>query len=315
VTAADRPVLSVILTVVDGAEALRRCLGALLVQQTAPAMEILVPFDSSVPSVASIVAETTRDRQDALVRCLDLGHIASTRRSAHSSAAQHELVDRRRAAGLAAAQGNLIAIVEDRGVPRPDWASTACRLHREHPGQVIGGAIENGRDTTLSWAVYLCDFARYQRPFAAGPRRYVSDVNVVYKRQAIEDTREIWRARFHEPWVHAALERNGQTLFLSPDLVVDQVRDDLGLGGLIRERLAWGRLFGALRARHASRLRRLAWVVSSPVVPAVLLARILRGRRAKPPAAGRMLTVVPATILLLAAWAAGEAMGSVSADP
>ncbi|MGE5834625.1 MAG: hypothetical protein ACM4AI_09120 [Acidobacteriota bacterium] len=308
--------LSVVLTVVDGGDALRRCLRALLSQQNAPSMEILVPYDSTVPAVASIVADVSRDAaaSSAIVRTLDLGRL-ETRRDRESAGGQHELIDRRRSAGLAAARGEIVAIVEDRGVPRADWAAAAVGLHDRHSNGAIGGAVENGRDAMLNWAVYLCDFARYQPPFAAGSRRYVSDVNVAYKRRALEQTRDIWRDRFHEPWVHSALERSGETLFLSPDLVVHQVRDGLSLASLLRERIAWGRLFGALRARHAPLRRRLTWVALSPAVPAVLFARILRGRGSKPPAAGRLLLLTPITLLLLSAWAAGEAMGSISADP
>jgi hypothetical protein len=307
------PLLSVVLTVVDGGEALRRCLRALLTQTGAPAMEILVPYDSTAAAVAAILDEARREGAPT-VRGMDLGHI-HTERSPLSAGGQHELIDRRRSAGLAAARGELVGILEDRGVPRPDWAATAWRLHRELRHQVIGGAIENGREGVLSWAVYLCDFGRYQRPFSAGPRPYVSDVNVVYKRRALEQTREIWRERYHEPLVHGALESGGEALFLSPDLVVDQMRDRLGVTGLVRERIAWGRLFGALRARDATLAKRIGLIVLSPIVPGVLFLRLARDqsrRRGSPP---RLARVAPAAFLLMCAWAFGEAVGSLRGTP
>jgi hypothetical protein len=304
--------LTVVVTVVDGGRALDRCLGALLAQDDAPDMEILIPFDDTRPDVPTIVDGLARGRDD--VRPLDLGRLP-TRHDPSSPAGQHELIDRRRAKGLAAARGEIVAIVEDRGVPRRDWASAIVRHHGNLPNLVIGGAVENGRDATLNWAVYLCDFGRYQLPFAQGPRPMVSDVNVAYKRRALELTREIWRERFHEPWVHRALERRGEILLASPDIVVDQVRDDLGLGELVRERMAWGRLFGALRASGATPARRLLRVAASPLVPAVMFARILRDRLGKPPGPGRFLAIAPATVLLLAAWAAGEAAGAIQAEP
>jgi hypothetical protein len=304
--------LSVVLTVVDGGEALRRCLQALLSQEHAPAMEILIPYDSTVAAVPSIVDEVRQKGHE--IRALDLGRLETTR-PPRSHAGQHELIDRRRTAGLTASRGGIVAILEDRGVPRPDWAATAIRLHSEVPHEVIGGAIENGRAGTLNWAVYFCDFGRYQRPFTAGPRRYISDVNVVYKRRALERTREIWKTRYHEPLVHWALERNGVSLFLSPDLVVDQIRDDLSLVSLLDERLAWGRLFGSLRARDSSVSKRLVLVVSSPLLPLVLFLRIVKEQLAKCTALGRLVWAIPAMVLLLTAWAIGEAAGTLTGRP
>jgi hypothetical protein len=305
------PLLSVVVAVVDGGETLRRCLTALVEQQEAPSMEILVPCDATVQSAATIVADVAARasaRGVAHLKVLDLGRLTTDRPSS-GPRGQHELIDRRRSAGLAAAAGELVALVEDRGVPRSDWAATIVRLHGSLQYPAIGGAVENGRDRLLNWAVYFCDFGRYQRPFTAGPRRYLSDVNVSYKRRALDATRAIWSNRYHEPLVHWELERQGAVLYASPDIVVDQLRDNLTVAGLLVERLAWGRLFGALRARRITPARRLLFVGLSPLVPALLFFRVLRDQSAKGMVLRRALAVSPALLLLLSAWAAGEAIG------
>ena len=275
-------------------------------------MEILVPYDVTVKAVARIVRDAQRPGGPP-IRGLNLGRLV-TRRSARTAAGQHELIDRRRSAGLLAARGALVGILEDRGVPRADWAATAVQLHRELPHQVIGGAVENGREHTLNWAVYFCDFGRYQRPFEPGPRRYVSDVNVVYKRHALEQTRDIWRVSYHEPLVHWALERAGATLYVSPELVVDQMRDGLRIGALLRERVAWGRLFGALRVRDASVARRLGLAIASPLVPGVLFLRLLRDQIMRRVSLPQLARAVPVTLALMAAVGLGELIGVVSGD-
>jgi hypothetical protein len=232
-----------------------------------------------------------------------------TDRSPASAGGQHELFDRRRAAGLSAASGDLVAIVEDRGVPEPRWAETVIRLHQQLPHGVIGGAIENGRDRLLNWAVYFCDFGRYPRPFDAGPRAYVSDVNVSYKRTALVRTEALWRERYHEPIVHGALTRAGDTLFLSPALVVTQMRERLSLPALVSERLAWGRLFAATRVRDSTVTRRLVLAMLSPLLPLVLFTRLLRQQLAKKQPVTRLLAVAPVLLLLLTAWSMGETIG------
>ena len=271
-------------------------------------MDVIVPFDSTIESVALLTPAFPA------IRFINTGPLLS-RRPPMTAGGQHELIDRRRAIGLAAARGDLVGIVEDRGVPRQDWAATALRLHQALPNLAIGGAVENGRDHWLNWAVYWCDFGRYQLPFERGPRHYLTDVNVVYKRQALEQTRAIWREKYHEPLVHWALEGAGETLLLTPELVVDQMRDALTVPALLQERFAWGRLFGSLRVHGSSPIRRIGLTVMAPLLPAVLFWRMLRDQVRKGAPPGRLIRVAPAALILLSVWAAGEALGYATGKP
>src|SRR5215208_7078445 len=300
--------LSVVVTVVDGGAALPRCLTALTSQVHGPSMDVIVPYDSTIESVALLTPAFPA------IRFIHTGPLVS-QRPPMTAGGQHELIDRRRAVGLAAARGEFVGIVEDRGVPRQDWAATALRLHRELPNLAIGGAVENGRDHWLNWAVFWCDFGRYQLPFEREPRHYLTDVNVVYKRQALERTRDIWHEKYHEPLVHWALERAGETLLLTPELVVDQMRDGLTVTGLLEERLAWGRLFGSLRVHESSAVRRFGLTVMAPLLPAVLFWRMIRDQIRKGAPPGRLFQVGPAALILLSAWAAGEALGYATGKP
>jgi glycosyl transferase family 2 len=294
--------LSVVVTIVDGGAALSRCLAALANQETPPPLEVIIPYDDSVAGIPAIAQRFTA------FTFLDLKTL-HTSEPKTGPAGQHELYDQRRAAGLGAAQGDLVAIVEDRGVPRANWAATAVKLHARLPYPAIGGAIENGRDRILNWAVYFCDFGRYQTPFAPGARDYVSDVNVCYKRAAIVQTGPLWRTRYHEPLVHRALVDAGGVLFLAPELVVDEIRDDLHLGALIQERVAWGRLFATLRVADISGWRRAVLAVLSPLLPALLFVRLARDRAVRRRSRSRFIAASPLVLVLLCAWCLGEAVG------
>jgi hypothetical protein len=294
--------LSVVVTIVDGGDALVRCLDALVAQQSAPRLEVIVPWDDTLHDVGALAARFPDVAFPAL------GHL-DTMHPTSGPAGQHELFDMRRAAGLALATGDLVAIVEDRGVPRADWAATAARLHAELPHAVIGGGVVNGRDRVLNWAVYFCDFGRYQPPFEPGPREYVTDVNLCYKRAALTLTAELWRRRYHEPLVHWALMRAGETLYLTPTLVVVQMRDGLSIASLLRERVAWGRLFAWTRVRDESPARGLARAALSPALPGILLARLLRQQLANRVTLSQFLLASPVVLLLLCAWSAGECLG------
>ncbi len=302
-TEAD-PLLSVIVTIVEGGEAVRRLLTALTTQVDGPPMEILVPYDTSAAPHVALSAEFPT------VRFMPLGVVA-TEQPITSAGGEHELFDRRRAAGLAAATGDLIAIVEDRGAPRQDWARTAVRLHRALPHGVIGGAIDPLPTSLAGWAVHVCDFTRYTSPFDSGPRDWVSDVNVVYKRRALEQTRALWRERYQEPVVHWSLQQQGDTLYLSDELVVEHHRGWVPLGQLLHERYHWGRLFGAIRARHLGLGKRLLLGAAGPLIPFTVLLRHARAHAAKGNAV-RFLLASPMVLLYLVAWTLGEVSGMLS---
>lgn len=297
--------LSVVVTVVDGRGALERCLTALAQQEGKPDLEIIVPYDATVTGVPDLAARFPG------VNFLALGTVP-TEKPWDGPEGQHELFDRRRAAGLKAATGDLVAILEDRGVPRVTWARAMLALHERQQDLVIGGAIENGKDALLNRAVYACDFGRYQLPFEAGPREYVSDVNICYKRRALEETRELWQERYHETTVHWALMRAGHRLLLSPEPIVDQMREGLTLSRALQERIGWGRLFAFTRAREVSLGRRLLMAAVTPLLPAILFLRHLRVYLAKGHPALPFLAASPAIVLLLVAWSVGEFLGYVS---
>jgi hypothetical protein len=296
------------LTVVDGESATRACLAALASQEGAPSLEVLVPFDDSIPWVAGLAAEFPD------VRYVQMGAI-ETERPPTTPAGQHELFDRRRAAGLALATGELIAILEDRGIPDRDWAASADRLHRELPHAVIGGAVECGVDSGLAWAIYFCDFSRYQLPFDPGPRPYVTDVNICYKGDALRRVRSLWENRYHETTVNWHLTRSGETLYLATDCVVRQMRVDLDMSRVLQERYDWGRLFAYTRAKELGAARRLLYAAMSPLLPVVLFARHGRAQAKKRVHFGRFLRVAPLVAVLLATWSAGELIGYATGRP
>lgn len=300
--------LSVVVTIVDGPEAVRGCVAALTEQEGVPPLEIIVPYDDSVKAVEAMADDFPG------VRFLPLGAVG-TDRPIESPGGQHELYDRRRSVGLTATSGDIVCILEDRGIPEPGWAAEILRLHAELPYAVIGGAVECGENGSLHRAVYFCDYGRYQKPFEPGPREYVTDVNISYKRRALEKTRHLWKDRYHETTVHWELERMGETLYLTPEFVVWQHRGALRLPAVLKERFEWGRLFAYTRVRDIGGLRRWAYAALSPVLPLLLLGRHTRLQARKRVQFGRFLRVSPLVALLLAAWSLGEVVGYVTGRP
>jgi hypothetical protein len=301
---APRPkVLSVVVRIVGGASYLRQCLERLVPQVEGRPIEIIVPHDSTLAGIA----EVQRDFPE--VTFADMGQV-SIAEPAESDAGAHELYDRRAAMGLRLAQGGVLAMVEDTALPDADWCGQVLDAHRR-PYGIIGGAVEHNGRGALNWAVYFMDFGRYQLPLCEGPAACLTDVNVSYKRAVLEAVSDRWAECYNEATVHQALARQGVVLWMRPQIIVRQDRGPLSLSGLLRERFYWGRLFGCVRLEEAPSWQRLLYVLASPAIPFVRLARttgmVFRGGRNR----AQLLAVLPQMVVLTVAWSLGEVTGYV----
>lgn len=301
-----RPELSVVVTIVEGEPALSRCLEALAAQRDAPALEVLVPYDSTVPDVATLAARFPQ------FRFIDLGRLVGPGRRVDPFL-EHELFDRRRAAGLAAAQSGLLAMLEDRGAPRADWAREMIEAHAVRKVAAVGGGVVNQAPGALRRALFLCDYGRHAPPFPEGPAAYLTDINICYRREALESVRDLWRDRYQETEVNWALLERGETLWLSAGPVVLHERGPAPLGRILGERVQWGRVFGVQRGLRWPRPRTAAWAAAAVALPAILLVRQTRLLLSKGASAGEALPTIGALLTVLPAWSLGEAIGYLEA--
>jgi hypothetical protein len=293
--------LTIIVAVVGGKELVRRSLSALGSQLNFATAEVIVPYDSWSVDVGDLAEEFPQVR---FYFINDTGAASS----ATVTSRQHRLYDRRRAVGLSLARGRLIAMTEDYAVPAEDWCRQVCRAH-EQPYPVIGGAIENGVDEPLNWALYYCDFGRYGRPLVSGEASYVSDVNIAYKREALDAIREVWRSVYHETTVHWTLRSRGQSLFLDPRMVIYQHRPKITVFQALRERVEWGRIFAETRVAKCSSWLRIGYAAGTLALPSLLLVRVLRNMLRQHRTPRQVAQTLPLAAFLVAGTALGEFLG------
>lgn len=299
--------LSIVITVVSGKLALRRCLSALSPQARAFDAEIIVPYDKWSLDVGELKNEFPEVNFHLIT---NLGKAAKDDVSSH----QHRLYDRRRAVGLNLSRGHLVAMTEDHAVPAPDWVKQILAVHKQ-PFEVIGGAIDNAVDHPLNWALYYCDFGRYGNPLPESEADYVSDVNVTYKRAALESVRNLWAEAYQETIVHWALKNQGVSLRLDPRLTVYQHRPEIGFRRAFRERIEWGRVFAETRVAMASIWQRVFLAFMTPLLPPLLLRRLFKHARRQKRTAKQMAVILPVAAALLIGWACGEFAGYVRGAP
>jgi len=224
---------------------------------------------------------------------------------------QHRFYDVRRSGALKIARGRLISIIEDRGVPRPDWAAAITALHHGDGADyaAVGGAVENGADRIWNWAIFFCDFGRYQAPLSDEDPEYVTDTNICYRREALESVRHLWDDHYEEAAVNWALRRAGARLLLSDKPRTVQLRDPVGLRAMALERFHWGRVYGRMRGRETDSAGRLKYCLLMPALPPLLLVRHFRRQLDKGHHVGKFVMAIPAILFLLTFWAAGEFAG------
>jgi hypothetical protein len=105
------------------------------------------------------------------------------------------------------------------------------------------------------------------------------------------------------------MQREGETLILRSEPVVDQYRTGLRLGAMVRERVSWGRLFGYTRAREISSGKRLLLAALTPATVLLLYYRLVSGRIARGGIPRSFVTATPAILALLSGWCLGESVG------
>lgn len=301
---AKAPELSVMVTVVEGEPALSRCLEALTRQEGGPSMEVIIPYDDTVAEVGKLAEKFPQ------FIFMNLGKIAADDAPLNPFT-EHEYFDRRRSAGLAAAKGRLIAMLEDRGAPAPDWAKLMVEEADRTGAAVIGGAVVNVAPGTINKALFYCDYGRYSPPFEEKEAEYLTDINLCYSRKALEETRSVWGERYLEASVHWTLRDNGGLLLLSPKPTVLHERGKAPLSRIISERLHWGRIYGITRAARWTKGRALVAAAASVVLPLLLLVRHTKAMSEKGVKGGEIAKTVPGMMVVLPFWCLGEAMGYI----
>ena len=294
------PELSVVLAPVARGIHLPDALASLAAQEEPPALEIIVPVDASIDGTDALRT------QYPAVHFINVEGTADQGRSEDFGVA-HLAIDRRRAAALAAARAPVVAITDEWARPRADWCRELLRQH-EAPHAVIGGAISCARDRAINWALFFMDGGRYQNPLPEGPAIFVTDVNVSYKRAALEGS-DVWREEYHETRLHDELRQRGETLWLTPRLVVGVDRGEIPLGDALRERFAWSRLYAGRRSQEVSEGMRLALAAGSPLLSLVLLFRQVCTAWQRGAHRGALLRCLPVLALMDLVWSIGEATG------
>lgn len=272
------PALSVVVAVKDGERNLPAILAAV---PDRPDVELIVAVAGNLPTSLDGRARVVTAPADALV--------------------PHLWRD-----GILAARAPRVALTTGSFIPGKRWVETllTAPLDREAG---VGGVIANDPAAdAANWAVYFLRYNAFAPPRPGGMVAEVAADNALYDRAAILAEADLLARGFWEPGFHARFRAAGRSLRLDP--AIEVVHHGLApAADFVRARHAHGRHYG--RDRAGSRSKALAFLLASPLVPAVTLGRVVRRvgrhRRYRKP----LLRALPWLTVFALAWSVGEAHG------
>lgn len=214
-----------------------------------------------------------------------------------------------RLAGVRAATAPLIALTEDFCAPAEGWAEALLEAHGRVDASVLGGPIARRNGSAADWALTLAEYGRFFRREPEGEVSDLPSINAAYDADRLRRALPLDGEGLFEVQLHARLRARGDRFWRVPSAVMFD-ENERPLTSATRAQYYHGRLFGGARLQGRGPFPRLVRCALAPAVPAILLSRIAR----EAAAAGHMAEVLrslPVLSLLLGAWSAGEAIGSL----
>ena len=273
-------------------------------------------FATIAELVASLQAQTARDRIELVIatfsaRELELDEDALAGLAVRVVEVAPVSLAHARATSARAATAPYVFLGETHSYPDPGWAEAVLRAHADG-ADIVMPVLSNGNPpSVLGWASFLLAYSRSAAPARSKRIRTVPIHTASFRRELL--------AGYAQEKLTFA---DRLTLLPGEDRPVIQRTSAARLAHVnitepmpwVRERIDVGRLFALERSRAWPRGRRLGYVVCSPVIPVVYLARVFRELGARRFVELPLLTI-PAMVLGTLVWTYGEVLGYLTASP
>lgn len=214
--------------------------------------------------------------------------------------------------GIESAKGFAVALTTAQCLPSPDWV--AGLMSADLSNFVgVGGAIDlHPACGPAHRAIYFLRYLAFAPPQL---KREVSEIaadNAIYRRAEILEHHDLLKEGFWEPSFHRRFLQQRLRLQLDPGLSVTY-RGAEPAKAFPAHRHLHGRAYGRWRADQASTLMQIAMVLASPLIPIVLMLRILRRAWSHLQFRASLPSAFPWLLWFVLAWSAGEAGGYLAA--
>ncbi|MDQ5820869.1 MAG: glycosyltransferase family 2 protein [Actinomycetota bacterium] len=281
---------------------------------SAPRLSVVVASVNGLPYLDECLDALTRRCPEAEVIVADWTNEATRRHVEQRwpsvqllSFDEPKTVPELRAAGIGAAKGPYVALIEDHCLVRNGWAEGILARHGEGKA-VVGGAIRNAATERIrDWAAFFCEYSEHMDPVTPGPADSLPGMNVSYDQQAIRAMESLLREGRWETWLHEHLRRCGFVLHRDPELTIEHAKE-FGIREFVSQRYHYSRSYAGMRNAELG-ARRAFYLAGSPLLVPLAFARIVRNVLQRRRYRWRLAAASPLILVYTVVWAFGEAVG------
>jgi hypothetical protein len=285
-----------------------------------PRLSFIVPTNSyaTIADVAErLAAQSIAEEIEIVVVCPSASELDGYERvgAMRVTVVEHPLLPlgEARAAGVRAAAAPVVAIGETHAFPAPGWGEHLIAAH-EGPWAAVVPAITNANPEggAASWSSFLIDYGRW----AYGDRAHEIDdppsYNASFKKNHLMELGDDL-GRLLEPGneLPRQLRKRGHRSYYEPKARIEHL-NLTRRGDWLYERFLGGRLLGSARRAHWPAARTLLYVVGSPLIPVIGLARARHALAAAGRNGGLPAHTRAAVVLACVLFGAGELVGYVA---
>ncbi|HEX9563091.1 MAG TPA: glycosyltransferase [Gemmatimonadaceae bacterium] len=242
--------------VTDRHRTIRRVLDALCAQTARREMELVLV---APPGARAELAESVPD-EFAAVRIVELDSIRP--------------MSVARAAGVRAATAPIVFLGETHSFPHPDFVRVVLDAGSDIWDVLVPGLENENPENAISWSNFLMDYGSWHRRLPSGWVAFGPTWNVAYRRSVLMDlSSDLDRMLSHGDDLAVALRAAGRTTVYASGAVIGHANVSHTRRWFDQRYLA-GLLVGDSRRRRWSPGKRLLYIAASPLIPAVLIARM-----------------------------------------
>jgi hypothetical protein len=281
-------------------------------------------FETVRDVVRAVADQTIRDRIELVLVCPSEAELALEPEVSAGIGAVRVLeveslvpVTEACAAGILGASAPLVFVGETHSFPEPDCLERLLATHaRERYAAVMPLLVNGNPRRASSWANLMVTYRDWLAP-ASGEIASISTHNVCFRRDLLIG----YGDRLAEmldfgSGLDGELRAQGYGLLVEPAARLPHL-NVATLGAWVADRFLVARIYADAKARRWSRPRRLAYSLAGPIIPALIVARVLRSQqwshhRSSMPA-GTLAGVVLSAVVIAAGEVAGYLTGSGSA--
>lgn len=220
---------------------------------------------------------------------------------------ERETVPGLRRHGVLEASGDIIAVIEEHCLAAPDWLRSVMDAHASGKYGVVGGpVVDYAYGRLRDWVVYFCEYNGYLPPWRDEETYNLGSANIAYKRQLLLLYEGLLKDGYWEAGLHPKLIADGVKFRSVPGMIVHH-RGPFDYGYYLQQRYWFSRAFAG--ARNLTAARKAAYLVASPLVPFLLLARMAQRVFRQRCRVEKFAQVLPLLIPVLMVYVAGEFVG------